>query len=164
MRELIHQSDLGLACQDGVHIHFLDDDGAVDVAAARDDLQAIEERCRLPAAVGLDQAHHNVDALAFQPVGLFEHLPGFPDAGAISEIDLELSPLGAADHAQETVGSVLSHGPASSSRWVQIEVELEHVHARLAQESQVAPLGVGFDLPADGLEAHAPGPGHAGGL
>jgi hypothetical protein len=90
-----------MAGDDGVDVHFLNDDVVIFGAAAGGDFEAIDERGGFGSAVGFDESDDDIDLLAFEPMGLEEHAIGFSDARAVSEIDLEPAPLGPADHLEE---------------------------------------------------------------
>ncbi len=111
VRQLIDDGDRGMAGDDGIHIHFLNDDLVIFNLSAGDDFEAFEKAGGFGAAVGFDEADHDVNPFAFKAVRFLEHAEGFSDAGAIAEIDLEPPPLGAADHLEERLCSVISHSP-----------------------------------------------------
>jgi hypothetical protein len=58
--ELVEQEKLRLAGQRGVEVELGNGDAAVQDLLARQDLEAVEQRGGLPAAVGLDQADDDV--------------------------------------------------------------------------------------------------------
>ena len=90
--ELVDQHQLGPALQDRVEIHLLEDASLVLRAAARDDLQALDERKGLGAPVRLDDADDDVDALAFARTGAEQHLVRLADARRCAEKNLEAAP------------------------------------------------------------------------
>ena len=69
VREFVDQHELRPAREDGVEIHLLEDAALVLDAAARDDLEALEQRLGLGAPVRLDDADDDVDALALARAG-----------------------------------------------------------------------------------------------
>ena len=79
------------ALQDGVEVHLLERAALVLDLAARHDLQPDELRLGLGAAVGLDQADDDVDALGLAPARGRQHLVGLADAGRGAEEDLQLA-------------------------------------------------------------------------
>ena len=62
VRELVDDDQAGLARERGVEVELLELDAAVGKAAARQDLQAVEQGRGLLAAVGLDEPDDDVDA------------------------------------------------------------------------------------------------------
>src|SRR5262249_22298073 len=70
----------------------------------RDDLEALEERLGLSAAVRLDDADHDVDALAAALAGRLEHGERLADAGRGADEDLETAPLLLRGGLQERLG------------------------------------------------------------
>ena len=64
VRELVDQDELRAARQDRVEVHLLEDAALVVDAPARDDFEPGEQRLGLGAAVRLDDADDDVDALA----------------------------------------------------------------------------------------------------
>jgi hypothetical protein len=86
MREFVHQNDSGLACDDGVDVHLFESDTPILGAPQRNLLEIPDEDLGLRAAVRFDIANDNVDALALEKVGFFEHLISLSDAGSSSQI------------------------------------------------------------------------------
>ena len=62
MRELVHQGDRRMSCQDRVGVHLLDHDTAVLDPTARDDLEPVKELLRLRPAVCLHEPDDEVGA------------------------------------------------------------------------------------------------------
>ena len=89
--ELVDQHERGTARQDGVEIHFLEHAALVVDLALRDDLEPGKLRLGLGAAVRLDHADHDIDALRLAAAGGDQHLVGLADAGRGAEEDLELA-------------------------------------------------------------------------
>ena len=88
----------------------------------RDDLQVADLLGRLGAAVGLDDADRHVHALPLEAVSLAEHGVGLAHAGRRAEVDLEPSPLLAADQVEELLGSGTGrfddrHGMTACKSW-----------------------------------------------
>ena len=63
VRELVDDDQAGLARERGVEVELLELDAAIGDAAAGQDLEALEEGCRLLASVRLDEPDDDVDAL-----------------------------------------------------------------------------------------------------
>ena len=91
MSELVHQDDLRPARDDRVDIHFIERLVLVGDTPARDDLHAIQQRLGLAAAVGFDDADHDVIAVFFPGARGLQHLVGLADAGRRTDKDLEFS-------------------------------------------------------------------------
>ena len=87
--EFVDEDEFRVAGEDGVEIHLLEHPALVVDLAPRDHLEAAHQRLRLGAAVGLDDADHDVDAVF--PLGLRrdQHLVGLADAGGGAEEDLQ---------------------------------------------------------------------------
>ena len=84
-------------------------------------------------AVGLDVADDDVGAALLAPPALVEHGEGLADARRGAEVD-----------AQRRPGAIVSR-QLRSPELVEGEVQLEDVHARLAEEAEAAPVGVVVD-------------------
>ena len=89
--ELVDQHDLRPAGDDGVEVHLLEPLALVFDAPARDDLEAFQQRLRLLAAVGLDDADDDVVAVLLSGAGLLQHLVGLADARRRTHEDPELA-------------------------------------------------------------------------
>lgn len=87
--ELVDEDEGGAAGEDGVEVHLLEDAAAVVDAAAGDDLEAADERLGLGAAVGLDDADRDVDAVLLPGAGRGQHGVGLADPGGGAEEDLQ---------------------------------------------------------------------------
>ena len=91
-------------------------------------LEALDELRGLRAAVGLDEADHDVLAARAAPVRLGQHAEGLADARRVAEEDLELAAL--AERAQRVdlgfASLVGHHGPACAdvARTVEGQVQL----------------------------------------
>ncbi len=109
MGELIDDGDRGVSGDDGIHIHFLNDDLVIFDLSAGDDFKAFEEAGGFGAAVGFDEANDDVDPFVFKAVRFLQHAESFSDAGAVTEIDLEPPPLGACGSSGGKI--VLCHQP-----------------------------------------------------
>ena len=120
----------GSAGEDRVDVHLLERRcrGSRRCAAGHD-LEVAELRLRLGPAVGLDEADDDVGAALLAAPALVEHGEGLADAGRGAEVDAQQAPLRRAD------ASVM---PPRASVPVEGEVELEHVHAGLAEDAPLA--------------------------
>ncbi len=89
VRQLVDQHQLRPALQDGVDVHLGQPMALVFDFLTRDDLDALQQGLGLAPAVRLDDADHDIDALA--PLGLCreQHLIGLADARRGAEKDLE---------------------------------------------------------------------------
>ena len=106
-----------------------------DGRARHDPGRPSRQRRRRGAAVGLDDADHDVAAVVAQAPALFEHLVGLADAGR-----------GAEQHPQPAPAVICRILPIvrSARQGVEREVELQHVDARLAEEPEVPCLNPGL--------------------
>ena len=148
---------VGLARDDRVGVHLLDDDAAVLDPPARHDLEAVEQLGGVRPAVGLDEADDEVRA-ARRPAG------GPPRAsgrscrrpGAMPEVDAQAaarrSPASAWTRASisSAVGPdvervALGVDQVTRQQAVEVEVEQQDVDARLAEEAEERLLGVAGD-------------------
>src|SRR5208283_4642172 len=93
MRQFVHQCDLRMPLKDGVHIHLFKERALVVDLLARDCLEARNQFLGRFAAVRLNYADHDVFAPALAPYGLAQHCISLPDAGRVSEKQLENSAL-----------------------------------------------------------------------
>ena len=139
VRELVDERDLRLARQQRVDVQLLELRAAVVDALPRDDLEVADLVGRLRASVGLDEADDDVLAVVAAAAALVEHGEGLPDAGCGAEVDAER----AAGHEERLRLSV------------ERQVELEHVHAGLAEEAERATVRVLLDEPEHGGEIEA---------
>ena len=131
VRELVDERDLRLARQQCVDVQLLELGAAVVDALPRDDLEVADLVGRLRASVGLDEADDDVLAVVAPAAPLVEHGECLPDAGCGAEVDAER----ASGHEERL------------RLFVERQVELEHVHAGLAEEAERAPVCVLVDEP-----------------
>ena len=89
--ELVDQHDLRAAGHDGVEVHLLEPLALVFEPPARNDLEALQQRFRLLAAVGLDDADDDVVAVLLAGAGLLQHLVGLADAGGGADENPQLA-------------------------------------------------------------------------
>ena len=87
--ELVDDDQLGLARQRRVEIEFLDRAATVLDRAPRQDFKPMNERARLGAAVGLDQADDDIDPLVLEAARVLQHRVGLADAGRGAEEHLQ---------------------------------------------------------------------------
>src|SRR5262249_32830226 len=106
VRDLVDDRDLRLASEHGIDVHLLDRDTAVLDRTSRYGRDAFDERCRLRAAVRLDEADHHIDAALPQRVRLLEHSIGLADAGREAEVELQTPALGLLDDREEILGTL----------------------------------------------------------
>ena len=99
--QLVDEADVGPAFEDGIQVHFLQDNAVVLDAAARHLFQIADLRRRFRPAMRLDEADDDVDALPFEPSSFLQHLVSFADAGREAEIDLQPSSLLSLDEAEK---------------------------------------------------------------
>ena len=132
-------------------------------------LQPLEQRLGLRPAVRLDVADDHVHAGRRLLLGGLEHGVGLAHAGHVAEEDLELAPVragaprpGAAPGACRDRGGSSLHAPiTASAKRVKGQVQLEHVHPRLAQDSPVAgPSVCSATRARTVVRRQAPRPGH----
>ncbi len=142
VRKLIDQCNLRIALQQRVDVHLFERRAAILDPLPGNDLEIAELRGRVHPPVRLDEAHDHVRAPGVTALALVEHREGLPDAGSGSEVDAELP----ASHRF----SLRSQGS------VQRNIELEHVDARLAEESQRATIRVLVDELVHLGERHPP--------
>ena len=169
VRELVDQQQLpGWRASARVEVELRDVRAAMleRPCAARTSRSRISASVSTPA-VGLDVAHHHVDSAGAQLVGAEQHGVGLAHAGRRAEIDLQMTASG--------LRLVGLQAPAASrdpaARWsfdpirvsvdgellVERQVDQQHVHPGLAEESEVAALDVLIDQPLDRVGAGAAG-------
>ena len=91
MGELIHQHGVGMACQDGVQVHFFEVDAAVGNHTFGHDLQVADAVLGFLASVGFHQPDDYIHTLLMlHPVGVVEHVIGLAHAGRGAYVDAEL--------------------------------------------------------------------------
>ncbi len=84
----------GMAGDDRVGVHLLHGHAPVLHAAARDHLEAVEQRGGVAPAVRLHEPDHNVRAAVVAAVRLLEHLERLADAGRHAHVDPQPPALG----------------------------------------------------------------------
>src|SRR6476646_4855028 len=86
MRQLVHDSDRGPPCLDGLDVHFPEEHAAILELPQRYLLQVADARTRVGSAVRLDETDDDVHALAAQFVRVLEHLVALADARRGSDV------------------------------------------------------------------------------
>jgi hypothetical protein len=94
MGKLINEDHDGFTGQSCIKIEFMNDSAAVFDAPAGKHLKALNERFRLPAAMGLHYSNDHVDSLGALLARCFKHGIGFSDARCRAEKNLQLSLAG----------------------------------------------------------------------
>ncbi len=89
VREFIDQRQLRTACQQGVEVHFLQGVTTIFDRTAGDDFEVFEEGLGFLAAVGFDDAHDHISALAAAGLCGGEHFEGLADAWGGTHEDLQ---------------------------------------------------------------------------
>ena len=87
--QLVHEDEAGLAREGRVHVELAQRDALVRDLAYGQLLQAVQQRERVGARMGLDVAHHHVAAVLLRRVGRLEHGVGLAHAGRVAEEYLE---------------------------------------------------------------------------
>ena len=89
--QLVHHHGVGMAGQDGVHVHLFQVDAAVGNHALGHDLQVADAGLGLLAPVGLHQADHHIHALLMlHQVGVVQHVVGLAHARRRADVDAQL--------------------------------------------------------------------------
>jgi len=89
IERLFIQRELGLAGDQGVEVHFVERPAAFCGGSAGQHLEALEQRLGFRAAMGFDDADHDVPPGELRGLRLGQHLEGLADAGGCAEKDLE---------------------------------------------------------------------------
>ena len=149
MRQLVDQAHLGLAADNGVDVHLLHGRAAILHLPPGNHLEILELRLGVAAAVGLHEADHHVEAAGPEPVSLLQHLVGLAHTGSGADVDAQPRAILLFDPRQQGVSSRSwsRHGIRLDSfpdpiLRIEGEVELEHVHPRLAKEAPLSRRGV----------------------
>ncbi len=87
VRQLVHDHRVRMAGEDRVDVHLFQLDAAIGNHAQRNDFEIANLVGGLLAAVCLDEADHDVDALLALEEGIVEHVIGLANAGGRAEID-----------------------------------------------------------------------------
>ena len=104
VRQLVDDGDGGLALEDVVEAHLLDDDAAIlDAAGAGSTSSPSTSATVSSAAVRLDEADHDVDPAPSQRVRLFQHAVGLADPGREPDVQLQAAALAALDELEEVL-------------------------------------------------------------
>ena len=167
VRQLVHEHEGRGAGQDAVQVELPERDAAVGDLPARQHLEPLQERLRLPPAVGLHHAHHHVHPFGLPLPGGLQHGVRLPHARHRPQEHLEpAAHPGAvvADVGQEGVGVWPARGSRPGRQRVQGQVQPEHVHTRLTPEGHEGPLRVLGHEGAERRLGDSPGRGHPGHL
>src|SRR5262249_20164175 len=90
-RQLVDEQQRGMARKRGIEIEFFEGSATVLHAAARQDLEAFEERFRLGAVMRFHDAGHDVDPAGTLRPSCLQHRVRLADASREAEEDLELA-------------------------------------------------------------------------
>ena len=89
--QLVDDDGMGMAGEDGVHVHLFQVDAAIGNHALGNDFEIADAGLGLLAPVRLDQADDDIDALlVLMQVGVVEHVVGFAHAGRGADVDAQL--------------------------------------------------------------------------
>ena len=135
VREFVHQRHRGSAGDDGGGVHLAQLHAPILGHQRGNDLQFADLRHRLGPGVRLDVADDHVHAALLEPVALHQHLVGFADPRAGTEVDLELALLLLVDEGKEIFGlapgrlakvqrRIVAHGARSNGSSVNREARL----------------------------------------
>ena len=124
MGQFIDDEQLWRALQRRIDVEFLKHAAAVVEPPLREDFQALDQRHRFLAPMGLDNADDDIDPVGFQPLRALQHGKSLADTGCCAQEHLELAALVMLRQRQKSVGvgaSVLlsarfCHGRATSAR------------------------------------------------
>ena len=89
MGQFVDEGDAGMAGDEGVQVHLVEQAALVRDRPARDQLEAFDEGLGFGAAVGLDDAGHDVHPVPQLGAGRGQHLVGLAHARGGAEEDLE---------------------------------------------------------------------------
>ena len=93
VRQLVHERDVGLASEDGVHVHLLEGAVAVGDPSPRNHLEVGDLGGGLRSSVRLDETHDDVLAVVAPAAALVEHGERLSDSCRGSQVEPELSAL-----------------------------------------------------------------------
>jgi hypothetical protein len=102
VRKLVDQNEARLPGQNGVKVHFGKCMGLIGDTPARDDFEPLKQRPGL-AAMRLDDADDDVNALYLFCPRRGQHFIGLADAGRGAEKDLQAAPLRLLHFTQESI-------------------------------------------------------------
>jgi hypothetical protein len=106
VRQLIDHGDLRPSLQNGIQIHLFHHQVPVLDLFARNDLEPLDQRFCLSAAVGFDEAQHDVHASLFQSMGFFQHLKSLSNPCRRADIHFQTTAVGALDQLEEIFGAL----------------------------------------------------------
>jgi hypothetical protein len=116
MGELVYQSQGRVAIDDRVGIHLFDGHAFVDDLLARHDVQAGGKLGSSGAAVGLNEANHDLGAALSTAVKLFEGGIGLADARRYTQVHAVASARAAAGLLADAVQHLFGTGTAIRGR------------------------------------------------
>ena len=87
--QFVHDHHRRFALDHRIEVHLAKDDAVILDAPGRHLLQFSHLRDRLGPAVGLHDADHHVDPLAFEPPGFLQHLEGLAHPRGETEVNLQ---------------------------------------------------------------------------
>ena len=139
--QLVDEDEVGMAAQDGVHVHLGELAAAVLDRPARHDLEVADLIGGALAAVCLDESDDDIGAALAAAASLVEHGERLADARRRPQVD----PQGSSPAARSRAHCV-----------VEGEVQSEHVDARVPEDAEWAILRVRLDESEHVARVHAP--------
>ena len=101
--ELVDQAHLGPAGDDGIDIHFFHRHTAILDLAAANHFEVLDLGFRIFAAVGLDEANHDVEPALLQRMRLLEHFVRLADPWCGPDVDSQPGAILLLDPRQQRV-------------------------------------------------------------
>jgi hypothetical protein len=89
VRQLVDDTQRRLAAQDRLEVHLLEHHSAIRLLSPRDDFEIRDAGLGIGAAVALDEADDDVDALAAEGVRILDHRVRLADARRRADIDAQ---------------------------------------------------------------------------
>src|SRR5262249_22679644 len=89
MSELIDERQSWAALDQGIEVHLFETTALVTDGTQRNDLETIEQRIGLHAAMCLDHARNDIDALLQTRARFLQHFVGLANAWGSAEEDLQ---------------------------------------------------------------------------
>jgi len=103
VRQFVHDHDLGMQVQDGLHVHLVELFSLIEELASGNQRQTRDEGLGLRTAVRLDIADLYVHPGIEQLMGLLQHAVGLSHTGAHADVDFEFSPVRPFDQLQKVL-------------------------------------------------------------
>ena len=159
MGQLVHERYLGLAGDDRVDVHLVQELTTVFEGSGRHDFQIADRGTGVGPVIGLHPADDHIGAAVSATTPLAEHRIGFTHPGGVAQIDAQPGGLPVADLPRVARSGRLFHIQDVRTlnkrrNSVQREVQLEHVDAWLTENAQVARGDVTIDQVAHLLLWH----------